>query len=85
MEPIIYRLKEARTMKGQSLRQAAKGLQMSHTNLDKWEKGLIGMDSTNLIMFANYYGVTVDYLVTNPHRPTVVLTDVRFFKNLRNT
>jgi transcriptional regulator with XRE-family HTH domain len=80
MAKTIYRLKQARIMKGESLRKSADAMGISYEGLRKYEQGLIAMDSTQLIKFANYYGVTVDYLVPNPHRPVITLTDIKFFK-----
>lgn len=60
---MVYRLKQARIMSGLSLRDAAKKLGMSHEGLRKYEKGLIKMGSEKLIRFANFYKVTLDYLI----------------------
>jgi len=57
------RLKQARILKGQTIREAAKGLGLSHNGLHKYEKGMIKVDSLMMNKFANYYGVTVDYLI----------------------
>ena len=75
-----YRLLEARKMAGLTLREAAKGLEMTFQYLGKIEKEGCAMDSTKLIKFANFYKVSVDYLMPNPHRPKIELTDVKFFK-----
>ncbi|MFA7307640.1 MAG: helix-turn-helix transcriptional regulator [Hyphomicrobium sp.] len=78
--PLKYKLKEARKMKGESLREASKGMGKSHEWLNKHENGKLKMDSELLIMFAKYYGVTVDYLMPNPNRPKIVLGEVEFHK-----
>lgn len=75
-----FRIKEARIMKGLSLREAAHGLGKSHEWLRKFERGDYEMDSTKLIMFANLYGVTTDYLVDRPDRIKVELSNIRFCK-----
>ena len=73
----VYRLKEARKMAGLTLRSAAKklweqkGFDISHEGLRKYEKGEIKMNSTKLIMFANFYKVSVDYLIPSEHRPEI--------------
>ena len=77
---MIYKLKQARKMKGESLREAAKGLKLSHEGLRKYENGLIKMGSKELIKFAKYYGVTVDYLVPSDNKPKIELTNVQFHK-----
>ena len=81
---IIYRLREARKMKGLSLRKASELFGKSHEWLNKYEKGLLPMSSEKLIMFANVYGVSPDYLMPNENRPKIELTDVRFFKMPKN-
>ncbi len=78
------RLKQARKMKGLSLREAAKGLtenglKLSHQGLNKYEKGLIGCDSWTLISFAKYYGVTTDYLV-GANKPVVEFGEIKCHK-----
>lgn len=84
MDQIIYRLEQARKMKGLSLRQAAEqitatGFKLSHEALRKYETGKIKMDSNKLIAFANFYDVTIDYLVPKPARP-IVFTKMQFHK-----
>lgn len=76
---MIYRIKQARKMAGLTLREAAKGLGITFQYLDKIEKNGCKMDSTKLIKFANFYGVTVDYLIPDPNRPKVELTDIKMF------
>ena len=81
----IYRLKQARQMAGLTLREAVKqmyeqqGVDISFQYLDKIEKEGCAMDSTKLIKFANFYKVSVDYLMPTG-RPEIVLTDIKFCK-----
>ncbi len=77
---MVYRLREARKMAGLSLRKAAKGLGMTHQYLGRIELKGCPMDSTRLIFFANFYKVSVDYLIPNENRPIIELTNVKFFK-----
>ncbi len=87
---LIYRLKEARKMAGLTLRAAAKklgeeqGIYMSFQQLSKIEKNGCKMDSTKLIKFARFYNVSVDYLIPDPNRPKVELTNIKFFKRTKN-
>ena len=74
------RLKQARKGKGLSLREAAKGMNLSHESVAKFEKGTLKLDSNRLIQFANLYGVTVDYLLPSDARPKIELGEVTFFK-----
>lgn len=76
---MILRLKQARQMAGLTLRDAAKGLGFSFQYLNKIEKEGCEIDSTKLIKFANFYKVSMDYLIPSPHRPKVELTDIKFF------
>ncbi len=78
---MIFRLKEARKLKGLSLKEAAKGLNKTEKWLRKFEKGELGMDSEHLIIFAKFYGVSTDYLVPNPNRPKIELTNIHFHKS----
>ncbi len=77
---VVYRLKQARKMAGLTLRDAAEGLGMTFQRLNKIENDGCKMDSEKLIKFANFYKVPVDFLIPNPDRPKIELTDVRFFK-----
>lgn len=77
------RLKEARLLKGLSLREAAKGLEISYRDLQVAEMGKktkIEFGSETLIKFARFYGVTIDYLMPNPDRPKIELTNIKFCK-----
>lgn len=58
-----YRLKEARIMKGLTLREAAKLLNLSHESVSKFEKGKLKLDNDRILQFAKAYGVTLDYIV----------------------
>lgn len=82
---MAFRLKQARKMKGLSLRKAAEGLsasgfKLSHEGLNKYEKGLIEIDSTILVKFAKFYGVTNDYLVQKENKK-VEFGKIRWFKS----
>lgn len=78
-EKIIYRLKEARKLKGLSLREAGAGLGISHESVHRFEKGSLKVDNERLIQFANFYGVTLDYLIPK-ERPKVEFGEITFFK-----
>lgn len=84
-----YRLKEARTLKGLTLRQASVGLRengvmWSYQYLGKIENKGVRMDSKLLIKVANFYGVAIDYLIPNPNRPKVEFTEIHFCKMKNN-
>lgn len=81
-----YRLKEARKLRGLTIREAAKklseeqGINITYQALHKWEKGEVSLDSTKLIKLANLYKVTVDYLMPSPHRPKIEFGKIHFHK-----
>lgn len=75
----VFRLRNARKLKGMSLREAAKGLGMSYEGLRKYENGKIKIDSTRLIKFANFYGVKVDYLIPRT-RPEIKFGKIHYCK-----
>jgi len=80
---IIFRLREARKLKGMSLREAANGLDMSHEALRKYEHGDIGIDSEKLGKFAKFYGVTQEFLVPHKNRPKVEFGEI-YVSKIRN-
>jgi transcriptional regulator with XRE-family HTH domain len=80
MEQIVYRLKNARKMKGLSLRAAAKELGMSHEGLRKFESGKLKIDGELLIKFAKFYDVKIDYLVPSTHRPKIEFGEIHYHK-----
>ncbi len=57
------RLKELREDKKLSQRQLAKTLGTSQPNLQRWEKGLFEPDQNTMIVIAEYFGVSADYLL----------------------
>ena len=79
-EKLIYRLKQARKMKGESLRESSKGLGMSHNGLNKYERGEIKIDSEMLCKFAKYYNVSIDYLFPRQDRVEIKLENVEMHK-----
>lgn len=63
------RLSELRTKKGYSMRQAAKMLGLPYTTYVNYEKGDRDPNSEMLIFLADFYGVTVDYLIGKEKTP----------------
>ncbi|GIP36214.1 helix-turn-helix domain-containing protein [Paenibacillus sp. J2TS4] len=73
----IYAL---RTSKGLTQEQLAKSLEISRASLAHYEQNRREPDSTMLTKIANYFDVSVDYIIgrtNNPH--TVLDNDVREF------
>ena len=61
----MNRLKELRDLRGWNMKKAAQELEIPYTTYVGYEKGERGMDSEVLLRLANFYGVTVDYLICN--------------------
>lgn len=59
----MNRLKELRTNRGISARQLADSVGCSHTKISKIERGEQKISTPQAIAIAEYFGVTVDYLL----------------------
>lgn len=57
------RLKELRLDKGLSQMQLAKELNLSQSAVAKWELGKTEPTATAIIAVANYFNVSIDYLL----------------------
>ena len=57
------RLKELRTEKKLSYESLGKQVNISHTSLFRWENNQADITSDNLIILADFFGVTTDYLL----------------------
>lgn len=57
------RLKELRTDKKLSILQLAKETKISKSSISRWENGQADIKAYQLIVLANYFGVTIDYLL----------------------
>ena len=57
------RLKELREQRGKNIRDTANELGMPYTTYINYEKGLREPNSETLILLANHYGVSIDYLI----------------------
>ena len=60
----MRRLKELRSQRGLRQIDFAKDMGILQSTLSSWENGRYEPDSEMLIKIANYFGVTVDYLMT---------------------
>lgn len=63
MEMFASRLKELRSEKGLSQHEIGKLVNMSKMAISHWEKGHSEPSIAQLIFLADYFGVTIDYLV----------------------
>lgn len=61
----MFRLKELRTEKRISLRELADNINISYSSLGKYEREEQEPNIDNLIKIANYFEVSVDYLIGN--------------------
>ena len=57
------RLKELRQEKGLSLMELAKLTQISNATLCRWENNLVDVKGAELVILANFFGVSADYLL----------------------
>ena len=57
------RLKELRTSKGLSMREAAKQLELPPTTYCNWENGEREPNSEMMVRLADFYGVSIDYMI----------------------
>ena len=61
----MNRIKELRIKSGLTMRDTAKALDLPYTTYINYEKGYREPNSEALIQIANYFGVTVDFLIGN--------------------
>lgn len=64
------RLKELRTSRGVSQLKLALDLNMNQNSVSRYETGVRQADYETLIAFADYFNVSVDYLLERTDNPT---------------
>ncbi|MBR5262765.1 MAG: helix-turn-helix transcriptional regulator [Clostridia bacterium] len=64
------RLKELRTAKGISQLKLALDLNMNQNSISRYENGIRQADYATLIKFADYFNVSIDYLLGRTDNPT---------------
>lgn len=64
------RLKELRTAKGISQLKLALDLNMNQNSISRYENGIREADYATLIKFADYFNVSIDYLLERTDDPT---------------
>ena len=64
------RLKELRKKKGLTQLRLAMELNMAQNTLSRYETGEREADYKTLILFADYFGVSIDYLLERTDDPT---------------
>lgn len=80
----MNRIKELRLEKGISMREAAKQLGMPYTTFVNYEKGVREPNSETLILLANYFQVSIDYLIGNVSEPFFVLDNKRILADINS-
>lgn len=65
----IFRLKALRKQKGLTQIRLAIELNMNQNTLSRYENGLRQADYKTLILFADYFGVSIDYLLGRTDDP----------------
>lgn len=68
----MKRLKELRTKRNISQVKLAIDLNMNQNSISRYENGEREADYDTLIAFADYFGVSVDYLLGRTDNPSVV-------------
>jgi len=63
------RLKELRINKGISQLKLAMDLNMNQNSISRYETGVREADYTTLIKFADYFDVSIDYLLERTNNP----------------
>lgn len=63
MDKFAERLKELRLEKGLSIQQLSKETKLSSSSLSRWENKQASIKINEIIIIAQYFGVTTDYLL----------------------
>ena len=66
------RLKELRTAKGISQLKLALDLNMNQNSISRYENGIRQADYATLIKFADYFNVSIDYLLERTDNPDIL-------------
>lgn len=78
------RIRELRLDAQKSMRQVASELKMPYTTYVNYEKGLREPNSEVLIKIANYYHVTIDYLLGHVNDPFFYLDNERIVADINS-
>lgn len=60
---MVYKIKELRQQKGITQKELSKHLGIAQNTLSYWENGRIDIDTESLCKIADYFNVSVDYLL----------------------
>lgn len=70
----MNKIRELRISNNMTMKQAAEALDLPYTTYVNYEKGAREPNSEILIKFANYYNVSIDYLIGHTPKSNAVLT-----------
>ena len=68
----MLRLEDLREERGLTQNEIAEAIGTSRTNIGRWEKGLNEPSYTFVVKLANFFNVTVDYLIGNEENVSTV-------------
>lgn len=77
----MLRLKELRKQKHISQQALAKAVGSSQSSINSYENNVYEPDITMLIKLANFFGVSIDYLICNNEIPYPVKSAERYMLN----
>ncbi len=63
MEIFAKRLRELRLLRGLSVKNLAEKLDISDMTIFRWENAIADIKCENLVLLANFFGVSADYLL----------------------
>lgn len=66
------RLKELRCQRGITQLKLAMDLGLNQNSISRYESGLREADYATLILFADYFHVSIDYLLERTNNPTML-------------
>ena len=65
------RLREIRKQKGYTQQKVAMDLNLSQNSISRYESGVREADYDLLVRFADYYNVSIDYILCRTNDPTI--------------
>lgn len=80
MNSFASNLKELRTEKSMSQKELAEKLNYTQSNICEWENGNVEPKATALITIAEFFGVTVDFIlgIEDNYEQTTTLTSIPY-------
>ncbi len=73
---MVNRIKELRQKLGITQRELAKHLGIAQNTLSYWENGKFDIDNASLCRIADYFHVTIDYLLGQNNSPIDVINSI---------